>query len=477
MCKSYLLTVCFLTFLPIVLSAQKRTEWHYGKKNSDIIYSAAATNDGGYIMSGLTQSGEDSIGDIIVIKTTSTGDTEWTRIYGGPKLEGGNFIMQTADGNYLVSGHTEDYGANDCDAFLMKLDSKGNNQWLKVYGGEHDDIAEGTIELPDGSFVFSGITENWGNPDNSERRHAYIVKTNSTGDIIWSKYYAGSRAEYALTIATINADGFLVGGWSSSWGNGEQDGWLLRLDNNGDTLWTKLYKNGGNTKINKITHTIDDGYIIAGTSAPTNTCNSLGLIIKLDGQGNEVWKKYYGDTSKGTILFDVTTLPNGSFLFSGISNQFNINGNMYILATDADGNKLWDSVSKGSWSRGVAIAAQGNNGYIVAGASAQFGDTSGDMYYINIDNTVSNVTTIIKEQPRIFPNPVTNITSIILPAPQAYESAHMDIFNFEGKNVLSEDYVSAKNLVINRRSLQSGKFLLRITCNDGTIYNCNFLVE
>jgi hypothetical protein len=132
------------------LFAQTETEHYWGKPGYDIAYSAAATNDGGYILTGLTQSNGDSNGDIVVIKVNANGDTLWTMVYGGPKIEGGNYVMQTFDGGYMVSGHTEDFGADDCDAFLMKLDRLGHHEWFHVYGGAQDDISEGVVELEDG---------------------------------------------------------------------------------------------------------------------------------------------------------------------------------------------------------------------------------------------------------------------------------------------------------------------------------------
>src|SRR4051794_19782614 len=102
--KNLLLSAfCYLMFSS-TLFAQKQIEGHWGKRGYDVAYSSAATDDGGYIITGLTQSGADTIGDIIVIKISAKGDTMWTLVHGGPKLEGGNSVIQTADGGYMVSG-------------------------------------------------------------------------------------------------------------------------------------------------------------------------------------------------------------------------------------------------------------------------------------------------------------------------------------------------------------------------------------
>ena len=186
--KTVLLSVLLTVACLQGLFAQKQIEGHYGKKLPDVAYAAAATNDGGYIITGLTQSGIDSNGSIVVIKTNAQADTLWSLVILGPWLQGGNSVMQTTDGGYLVSGHTQDFGSIDCDAYLMKLDNNGNFLWLKHYGGIHDDISESAIQLPDGGYIFGGLTESFGNTDSSERRHTYFGRTNSAGDCTWTKF-------------------------------------------------------------------------------------------------------------------------------------------------------------------------------------------------------------------------------------------------------------------------------------------------
>jgi len=475
--KNFALLFICQALVCTALFAQKKTEGHWGKKNFDVAYAAAASDDGGYIVTGLTQSGTDTTGDIIVIKTTSEGDTVWSLVYGGPMLEGGNSVMQLADGNYLVAGHTEDFGAIDCDAFIMKLDRNGKRLWFHVFGGLYDDISEGVAELPNGDLVISGITESYGNKDSSRRRHAYFIKTNSNGELIWSKYYAGKRAEYAYDIATVPGDGFLAVGWTTSYGNGEYDGWLLRLNNNGDTLWTRLYQKAGNSRYYKITHTQDNGYAIAGYTSVTATSRTQGLLIKLDAEGKQLWEKTYGDTLNGIAFQGIAELPNGNLMLSGISYANDAKGNAYVLTTDANGNKLSDEFCGGSNSYATCIVAQGNNGYMIAGAAAQYGDPLLDFYYMTIDNTVSNVSTITTLPARLFPNPVVNESSIILPNSHAGQFVQFEILNVTGEVVFKQENVAAKDLVIDHNKLGSGAYFFRISCKDGTMYKGRFVSE
>jgi len=476
--KLTLLPVLFFLICYSPLFAQKTIEGHWGKKYLDVAYSAAAAADGGYIITGLTLSAGDTNGDILVMKISDIGDTQWSFTYGGPLIEGGNCVISTADGGFMVSGHTEDFGADDCDAFMMKLDKDGNHQWFKVYGGYADDISMGIIQLPDGGYVFAGITASWGNaPGDSESRHTYFVRTDATGDTLWTHYYAGKVAEYAYSIAAMANGGFLANGWTLSFGHGEYDGWLFRLKDNGDTLWTRLYQNAGDTKLFKIMPTQDNGFVMAGYTTQTGTCQSQGLLVKLDADGNELWRKMYGDTTEGIQLHDVLQLPNGDFMLTGTTYAGNPNGNAYILTTDASGNKRSDHICTGGNSLANAIAAQGNNSYLIAGSTTNYGDSYGDLYYMEVVNTISQVPTVTEISPRLYPNPVSDQSVIILPESEANQSVSVNVINAVGQVVYTQESIPAKDIVINRDILASGMYFFRVSCKDGVVFKGKFTVE
>ena len=430
-------------------------------------------------MTGLTKNGiDDAYGDIVVIKTDAMADTMWSFTYGGPLLEGGNSVIQTADGGYMVSGHTEDFGAQDCDAFMMKLDKTGNREWFKIFGGAHDDISEGVIQLADGGYAFAGITASYGNaPGNTETRHVYFVRTNSTGDTSWTRYYAGKGAEYAYSIAAMADGGFLAVGWTTSRGNGEDDGWLLRLKDNGDTLWTKLYQNTGDSRIYKIIPSLDNGFLLCGYTSIGKTSKDQGLVIKLDENGNEQWRKTYGTPTEGYVLHDVAQLPGGNYIFTGTSYKNDSLGNVYILTTDISGNKITDNVYGGSGSYATSIGVQGNNSYLAAGATKQYGDSWGSLYYVEMNNTISGIPGLSEAVPAIFPDPVTYMSSVVLPQAEATQYTHIEVMSIGGKLIYRQDNILAKDIIIYRNTLPQGTYLLRVTCQDGNIYKSRFVVE
>ncbi len=469
-----------LLALAATMNAQTVVEGHWGKPYLNVAYSAAAANDGGYILTGLTKNGiNDAYGDILVIKLDSHADTQWTFTYGGPLLEGGNCVIKTADGGYMVSGHTQDFGSVDCDAFMLKLDGAGNRLWLKHYGSYADDIAEGTIQLPTGGYIFAGITESYGNADTSSRvRHMYVVKTDSVGDTVWTKFYAGAGSEYGYSIAPVTTGGYLAVGWTTSYGAGEKDCWLLRLTDNGDTLWTRLYRSPtGDSKFYKILPTQDGGYIMAGIYNQTTAKTGMGIAVKLDALGVETWQKTYGTVTDGIELHDVAQLPNGNYMFGGYSFETDTNGVAYILTTDSAGVKIADQYCGGNTSYADAIAVQGNTSYLVAGATNQYGNTYGDAYWRETETLLSGVATVAETGMKLYPNPVSGIAEIALPNNESNQMATLEVMNLAGRNMLKSENVRIKDLALNTADMPNGMYLYKVTCTDGQVHQGRFVVN
>ena len=480
------LILAFATILPFFVTAQTKIEGHWGKEYLNVSYSAASCSDGGFILTGLTKNGiNNNYGDIVVIKLDSVADTQWTFTYGGPFLEGGNCVIQTTDGGYLVSGHTQDFGAVDCDAFMLKLDAIGNHQWFKIFGSYADDIAEGTIQLPDGGYIFTGITESYGNIDTSSRnRHIYFVRTTATGDSVWTHYYAGAGNEYGYSIARMLNGDFLAVGWTTSRGAGEKAGWLCRLNGAGDTLWTRIYKSDtGDTKFLKILPTQDNGFIIAGgTHEPLNSMSSVyshsqGFIVKVDSAGNELWTKTIGQVTDGIELRSVAELPNGNLLFTGASFVHDSTGNAYILTTDAFGNKLNDTTTGGIQSYANSVCLHGAVNYLIAGQTSTYGNPFGDIYWMEMIEPSTGVAQIKANGQVFYPNPMVSESVIRLPSSETSQTVTLEVRSADGRLVLYNDNISASELQLSATTLHRGMYLYKVSCRDGHIFLGSFMVE
>jgi len=120
----------------------------------------------------------------------------WSKAYGGNKLDTAECVQQTNDGGYIIAGRTDSFGAGLSDFWLIKTDAGGNMQWNKTFGGADSETATSVIQTSDGGYVIVGLTNSSGtSPD------FYMVKTDSNGNLDWSKTYGGSEHDVAYSIA------------------------------------------------------------------------------------------------------------------------------------------------------------------------------------------------------------------------------------------------------------------------------------
>ena len=218
---------------------------------------------------------------------------------------------------------------------------------------------------------------------------------------------------------------------------------------------------------------------MAGYTTPTAGGAKQGLAIKLDANGNPLWQQEYGDSLANITFQSVAQLPTGNFIFAGSSFVTPTTSNAYILTADQNGNMQWDEVCGGTDSWANAIVTQGNNSYLVAGATSKYGDPTGDIYYMEMNNTLpSSLPVVATGAPQLYPNPVKNQPAvIILPAAEANQAVHFEVMTANGQVIVNNASILAKDIVINRNDFASGVYLFKVTCPDGTVYKGKFVVE
>lgn len=168
--------------------------------------------DGGYIISG------EHWGNLFLVKTDSLGDSLWTKVYGGG-FKGGRSIQQTSDGGYIVTGD------KDNDVFLMKTDSNGDSLWTKTYGGDSTDIGRSVCQTSDGGYIIAGFTNSFG----AGSGDVYIIRTDNTGDAIWTTTYGGSDHDDGWEVLQTSDGKYIITGCTMSFGAGGYDVWLLKI--------------------------------------------------------------------------------------------------------------------------------------------------------------------------------------------------------------------------------------------------------
>jgi hypothetical protein len=286
----------------------------FGGINSQRASSIQQTIDGGYIIATLDGS---------ILKVDSSGNLIWQNSYNFWQAS----IQQTTDGGYITAGtFVEPFTTNDIDIAITKLDGTGAVIWQKIYGGSGDEgeaYLQFTVPITqttDGGYVFATYTDSFGTGNGD----AWIVKLDSAGTIIWQKTYGGLNPDTALSIQESSAGGYIVAGTTYSFGAGENDAWILRLDNAGNIIWQKVYGGSSWDFAKSIQQDTDGGYVFAGLGASFSSTDGL-WVVKLDSEGTIIWEKTYTERRAGNNAVIQQTTDGG-----------------YIVGTNSAGGPYWD---------------------------------------------------------------------------------------------------------------------------------------
>lgn len=257
----------------------------------DLGYSIQTTSDNGYIIAGGTSSNDGDVsghqgnGDFWVIKLNSLGEIQWQKTMGGSEFDTARSIQSTQDGGYIVAGLTSsndgDVSDNNgkLDCWVVKLDINGNIEWQNALGGSEDDSAYSVQQTFDGGYILSGHTaSNDGDVTNNNGSIDYwVVKLNSNGVLQWQKTLGGSSWENgARSIEQTPDGGYIVAGNTSSTdgdvtnNNGFADYWVVKLNEIGEIEWQESYGGSDYEEAYSIHITSDGGFIVAGETRSNN---------------------------------------------------------------------------------------------------------------------------------------------------------------------------------------------------------------
>jgi hypothetical protein len=259
----------------------------------DYATSVSLTADGGYIVTGYTDGTSLGMDDIYLVRLNSSGDTLWTKVYGGTNKEYGRCVIQTADGGFAVCGETQSYGMFKNDVFLLKTDSSGTLLWAKTYGGNDEDYGYSLKQTADGGYIIAGKTKSFGNAAGYE--DIYIIKTDASGTLQWTKTYGGTSDDAAFSVSLTTDGGYIVTGEE---GSSEYGILLMKLNASGDTSWVKTIRgNYGGYGGYDVKQTADGGYVITGYATTPGFGSYDMFIVKTNTNGNVSWAKGFGSSS------------------------------------------------------------------------------------------------------------------------------------------------------------------------------------
>lgn len=253
----------------------------YGSTGSDGGLSVLQASDSGYSVAGYSVPRTQNNSDVYLIRTDAAGDTLWTRKQGGASGDVAYCLQLTADGGFVMAGYTESSGS-DGDVLLYKVDSYGNTMFWRTYGGVHQDVAWSVCQTRDRGYVVVGSTRSYG----AGVEDVYMIRTDASGDILWTRTYGGAGSDIGYSVQETSDSGFVIAGSTSSDSSRYIDLYLIKTDANGDTLWTRSYGGPNHDEGRSVRQTADHGYIIAGWTSSFGAGGYDVYLIKTDSLGN-----------------------------------------------------------------------------------------------------------------------------------------------------------------------------------------------
>ncbi|MBC8277255.1 MAG: right-handed parallel beta-helix repeat-containing protein, partial [FCB group bacterium] len=316
--------------------------------------------------------------------STATGpDTLWTRTYGGSEDDRGSCVRETWDGGYITTGSTYSYGAGNSDVYLIKTDSGGVEQWNQTFGGNGHDMGCSLQPTVDGGNIVAGYSNSFNAGDDGD---FYLIKTDNEGNEIWSKTYGGSDYDEGYSVQQTYEGGYVLAGYTSSFGAGERDVWVIKTDEMGDSLWSNTFGGASDDEGQCILSTLDGGYIIVGKTESYGSGNLDVYLIKTDSFGNQEWSRTFGGELEDVGLgIDLTS--DGGFIITGYTYSGSMGLNdVYFIKTDSNGDTLWTRTYGGSnYDEGHSVHQMPDGGYFITGGTLSFGAGSNDVYLIRTD--------------------------------------------------------------------------------------------
>ena len=306
-------------FWAVKLDATGNIQWQkrYGGGGNEPAGSVLQTSDGGYVLAGSTDSfGAGGI-DAWILRLDPSGNVQWQKTYGGSGTDWLNSIRETTDGGFVAAGGTDSFGAGMEDLWILKLSFSGSIQWQRSIGGSASDFANSVYPASDGGYVLAGLTHSFG----PAGTNALVVKLDASGTVIqWQKTYGAAGSDFLSSIQQTSDSGYIICGGTSSSGAGNMDFWVLKLSNTGSIQWQKTYGGAGYETANSAKQTSDGGYIVSGGTYSFGAGDFDGWILKLNGSGAIQWQKTYGATAEDSLR--VEPAADGGYLAAGSTLSF-----------------------------------------------------------------------------------------------------------------------------------------------------------
>jgi hypothetical protein len=422
-------------------------------------YSVVQTFDGGYAIVGNLCYGYNGI---YFIKTNPFGDTVMTRTYGGSDICYGISIAQTSDSGYIMAGTTFTNNSSNACVYLLKTKANGDTIWTKSYCGNNFSYGYSVLQTNDGGYIVAGSSA-------ADSSNVYVIKTNFTGDTLWTRMYGGIQFDEGACIKQTISGGYIITGSTKSFGAGMSDVYLISINSTGNILWTKTYGGVDNDYGKSVAQTQDSGFVIAGITHRYAGANSCVYLIRTNNNGDTLWTKSILGIFPHTVAFSTAQTVEGGYIIAGYAHG--LYDDAYLVKTDANGDTLWTrTYNTGRSEIAYSVAQTSDNGYILAGSSEIQGTPSINIFLFKTDSNgitsgnlgICNDLNRKHDRISIFPNPATttlNITGLTI-------AVTAEVYDISGKQLLSKR-LTTQAIDISR--LAPGLYFIKLTTAEGSV--------
>jgi hypothetical protein len=293
----------------------------YGRRDLEWGNSIFQTNDSGFVFAGITESEGAGDADMWLTKIDHQGDYVWSKTFGGTWKDGCESAVQTSDNGYALAGFIIDEEVWRCDMWLVKTNADGDSIWSQKYNFDWWDVAQVLIQTEDEGYLLAGYSV-----DDGEDYTEILIKTNEIGEIIWQKEF-----EHGISAIIQTSDG----GFALA-GNRRNNFYLLKLDSHGDSLWFKTYGGSETEDCNSFIQTQDGGYVLVGSTRSFGARSRDCWVIRVDENGDSLWSMTFGDVS-GEVLNSIIQTEDRGYLLGGWTYSFGAGkSDFYLVKTGPD---------------------------------------------------------------------------------------------------------------------------------------------
>jgi len=379
----------------------------------DIGHSLGQTADGGYAMAGFT----DSYGggyDVLLAKFDSLGYLEWARTAGGTSDEMAHALLVTADGGYVVTGETQSFGAGSKDVLVLRFDSAGGFEWARTLGGLDDDVGHYLARAEDGGYLIAGSTQS----DGAGSADVLVAKFDSLGNWEWAWTVGGSEDDVAYCLVPTADSGYVIAGETRSFGTEQSDILICKFSGSGILEWARSVGDGSADVAYSLVGTQDGGYAVAGETFGSGETNYDVLLAKLDSWGNHVWTRRLGGTDVDRALSLVQT-EEGRYTLAGTTRSFGATcQDVLLVQYDSTGSHEWTRFVGGISVDGAYSLIHARDGaYVIAGEAKSFGTGLYDLFLVKFDSSGNSC---LSEPAEPLVDSISPSVAVITPAVEAF---------------------------------------------------------